>query len=95
MAVTSANLPDVMPALDGVVSESAGKPVSGSVIAVGGFPAALYDGVELQDPPSGQTRVVFMFEGDIEYSIHCQSTPDRRQELIAACDQVMATLQHR
>ena len=91
-AVTAANLPDVMPELDGVVSELAGSPVSGEVTEVGGLPAARYDVVALDEPAEGESRLVYLFDGAVEYQLNCQSTPEKRAELNAACDQALATL---
>ena len=92
VAVTSANLPDVMPELDGVVGQLAGGPVSGEVTEIGGLPAARYDVVTLDEPPQGESRLVYLFDQAVEYQVNCQSTPQKRTELNAACDQVLATL---
>jgi hypothetical protein len=92
VAVTSANLPDVMPELDGVVGQLAGSPVSGEVTEVGGLPAARYDVVALDEPPRGESRLLYVFDQTVEYQVNCQSTPEKRAELNAACDQVLATL---
>jgi hypothetical protein len=92
VAVTSANLPGVMPELDGVVSELAGSPVSGEVTEIGGLPAARYDVVALDEPAEGESRLVYLFDEAVEYQLNCQSTPEKRAELNAACDQALATL---
>ncbi len=93
--VTASDMPGAIAELDMVISELTGNPISGTLVDVGGFPGVLYDNVEIPQPPSGRTRMVFLFEGDAQYSIHCQSTPDLRQQVTAACDQAMSTLRHR
>jgi hypothetical protein len=95
VALTARDMTRVIAQLDKLVSEGTGNPISGTLVDVGGFPGVLYDNVEISEPPSGRTRMVFLFEGDDQYSIHCQSTPDRRQQVIAACDQALTTLRHR
>ena len=90
--VTAANLPGVMPELDGVVSELARRPMTGQVTEVGGFPAARYDVLTLDKPAQGESRLVYLFDQAVEYQLNCQSTPPQRTELNAACDQVLATL---
>lgn len=92
VAVTAANLPDVLPELDGVVSRLAGAPVSGEVTEVGGLPAAQYDVVALDEPAEGESRLVYLFDQAVEYQVNCQSTPAKRAELNAACDQALATM---
>jgi hypothetical protein len=92
VAVTAANLPDVMPELDGVVAQLAGGPVSGSVTEVGGLPAVRYELVPLDDPAQGESRLVYLFDQAVEYQVNCQSTPKMRTELNAACDEVLATM---
>ena len=90
--VTAANLPGVMPELDGVVSELARRPMAGEVTEIGGFPAARYDVLTLDKPAQGESRLVYLFDQAVEYQLNCQSTPAQRTELNAACDQVLATL---
>ena len=90
--VTSANLRGVMPELNGVVSDLAGRPMEGEVTEIGGFPAARYDVLALDAPAQGETRLVYLFDQNVEYQVNCQSTPAKRTELNAACDQVLATL---
>ena len=40
----------------------------------------------------GQSRLVFLFDGELEYQINCQSTPDGRDEVESACDEALETL---
>jgi hypothetical protein len=59
---------------------------------IGGFPSLAYDAVELSSPEDGQSRYTFLFDGDQEYVINCQSTLDHRDEIAAACEQALETL---
>lgn len=46
----------------------------------------------LDEPPQGESRLVYLFDQAVEYQLNCQSTPEKRAELNAACGQVLATL---
>jgi hypothetical protein len=58
----------------------------------GGFPSLTYDSVTLTTPEEGESRITILFEGDQEYVINCQSTPDARDEIEEACDLALETL---
>lgn len=57
-----------------------------------GFPSLTYDSVTLPTPEEGESRYIALFDGDQEYLLNCQSTPDARDEIESACDQAEATL---
>ena len=40
----------------------------------------------------GESRFTVLFDGDQEYLINCQSTPEHRDEVDEACDEALATL---
>jgi hypothetical protein len=50
--------------------------------------------IEFESPDERQlqNRVTFLFEGKDELQINCQSTEDKRDELLAGCDEVLSTL---
>jgi hypothetical protein len=89
--VTQENLADVKPEVDRVVSQAAGQELSGEEIEVGGLPGYEYV-FDLEDPPNARTRFLVLFHGATEYALNCQSTPQQRDELDAACQLVMDTL---
>lgn len=62
---------------------------------IAGFPSLTYDAVTLTTPEDGESRVINLFEGDQEYLINCQSTPDGRNEIEQACDLAVDTLARR
>ena len=92
VAVTGANIEDVVPEVDGLVRQLTGQPASGRTGEVGGLPAIRYDDVSLKQPPNGRSRLVFLFDQRTEYLINCQSTPAEREEVDRGCDQVLSTL---
>jgi hypothetical protein len=61
----------------------------------GGFPSLAYDAVELTTLRQGQSRITILFNGAQDYVINCQSTPDDRDEVEAACDEALGTLKPR
>jgi hypothetical protein len=59
---------------------------------IAGFPSLTYDAVTLTTPEEGESRLIMLFEGDEQYVINCQSTPDGRDEIEQACDLAVDTL---
>jgi hypothetical protein len=90
--VTKENLADVKPEVDQVVSQAAGQELSGTETEVGGLPGFEYV-FDLKDPPNARTRFLVLFHGATEYALNCQSTPHQRDEVDAACQLVMDTLE--
>jgi hypothetical protein len=62
---------------------------------IAGFPSLTYDAVTLTTPEELESRFIMLFEGDEEYVINCQSTPDGRDEIELACDLAVDTLTRR
>jgi hypothetical protein len=89
--VTAQNLGEVKTELDNVMSQLSGKELSGKRIEIGGFPGFEYE-FDLEDPPDGRSRFLVLFDGRREYTLNCQSTPDKRNELEAACRQAVDSL---
>ena len=90
--VTTENLADVKPEVDQVVSQAAGQELSGKEIEVGGLPGYEYI-FDLENPLEARTRFLVLFHGATEYALNCQSTPQQRDEVDAACQLVMDTLE--
>jgi hypothetical protein len=90
--VTQENLAEVKPEVDRVVSQAAGQELSGEEIEVGGLPGYEYV-FDLEDPPEARTRFLVLFHGATEYALNCQSTPPQRDEVDAACELVLDTLE--
>ncbi len=90
--VTDENIATFAPQVDQLVQQLTGRPVSGQTTRVGGFPAIRYDDVALNTPPQGQSRLVFLFDGAVEYLVNCQSTPEERDAINRGCDRVLTTM---
>lgn len=90
--VTRENIGTFVPQVDQVVQQLTGNPISGTTVEVGGLPGVRYDDVALAKPPQGQSRLVFLFDGSVEYLVNCQSTPEERGEITRACDRVLTTM---
>lgn len=60
--------------------------------SVAGLPALVYDGVDVPSRDA-TSRLVFIFDGDREYLINCQSTEDATDEIAEACDQALETFE--
>ena len=92
VAVTKANLDAAKREFDALVGK-ADPSASGRPTEVGGFPALEYTPIAISSIPDGQSQITFLFQGRNEYVINCQSTPDHRSQMDAACDQAVSTLQ--
>jgi hypothetical protein len=68
---------------------------SGEEGEIAGYPSLTYDAVTLATPEELESRFIMLFEGDEEYVINCQSTPDGRDEIEQACDLAVDTLTRR
>ena len=65
---------------------------SGKPGKTGGFPSLSYAALPVSTVQDGESTITFLFDGDQEYVINCQSTPDHRDEVNSACDQALQTL---
>ncbi len=59
-----------------------------------GIAGVRYEEVALVDDPR-TSRIVFLFDGNTECEINCQSNADGRERINQGCDQVLATLRKR
>ena len=90
--VDESNLDDAKAELDRLVAQLDPN-ASGETGDTGGFPSVTIDAVPLTSPEDGESRLVALFDGEQEYLINCQSTPDKRDEVNQACDEALASLQ--
>ncbi len=91
-AVAEDNVDDVLTELDGVVSELVDAEVSGQRTTVGGFIAFQYDDLAVEPPADGESDITMIFDGDVQYQINCQSTPNHRSRIDDACQLAIDTL---
>jgi hypothetical protein len=85
------NLGQVKEELDSVVSQAAKQEVEGSQTEVGELPGYEYE-FDLDTEPPVHSRFVVLFDGRTEYTLNCQSTTERRDEVDTACALALDTL---
>ena len=89
--ITKDNLAKFKGEVDNVISQLAGKRVSGHEVEYGGFPGYEYT-ISLAKPANGQSRLVVLFDQTTEYLVNCQSTPAKRDQIEVACRKALDTL---
>jgi hypothetical protein len=77
--------------VDNVISQLAGRRVSGQEVEYGGLPGYEYV-INVNDPPQGQSRMAVLFDQATEYLINCQSTPTDRDKIEEGCRKALDTL---
>lgn len=91
-AVTEKNLARVKPEVDRVVGQAAGTKLSGEEVEFGGLPGYEYE-FDVSKPTDAHSRFVVLFDGKTEYTVNCQATEDKREELNEGCTMVLDTLE--
>jgi len=91
LAIKSANLAQFKDEVDAVIAKVAGRPVSGGRVDYGGLPGYEYT-IPLANPADGRSHLVVLFDEAKEDLISCQSRPDKRDAVDAACRQALDTL---
>ena len=91
LEIDEANLGLAKEEFDGLVQQ-VDPGAAGEEGELAGFPSLTYDAVTLTTPEEGESRITILFEGDQEYVINCQSTPDGREGIEEACDLALETL---
>jgi hypothetical protein len=90
--VTYANLDAAKAEFDRLVSQI-DRSASARKIEVAGHPALVYDSIGITTIDGGMSRITVFFDGDQEYLLNCQSTPETRDEVADACDLALETLE--
>jgi hypothetical protein len=93
--VDQGNLGRAKQEFDGLIQQIDADAAPAEEGELAGFPSLTYDAVTLTTPEDGESRLIVLFEGDQEYMINCQSTPDGRDEIEEACDLAVDTLVRR
>ncbi len=91
VAIDRGNLAQVRSELDGIVKRLFRGRARGTRVKRGGLPGFEYR-VPIAKPVKARSVLTFLFDGRREYELNCQSTPEHRQELLRACDQILQTL---
>jgi len=89
--ITKKNLARFKSEVDGVIGRLAGKRVDGREVEYGGLPGYEY-AISLKAPPNGRSRLAVLFDDTTEYLVNCQSTPEKRQAVAAACRRALDSL---
>lgn len=85
------------PEVDRIVArltkQAKGSASDGKSVKYGGIPGYQY----VVEYPGGnnitlQNKLTFLFQGQNEFQINCQSSPQKREELNKGCDQVLDSL---
>lgn len=90
--IDESNIEAVRSEFDGLIRQLDSGAARGEVGEIAGFPSLTYETVAVTEPPEGESRITVLFDGDQEYLINCQSTPDERESIEAACDGVLESL---
>lgn len=78
--------------MDDLFEQGTGQPGDGEETEIGGLPALEYESAPTKGRPGEEARLLVIFDGDTEYTINCQSTEKRREDIEKACDTVLETL---
>jgi hypothetical protein len=92
--ITDENLAMAKTELDGVIAQIDPEAGSGEPVDVGGFPGFEYD-LALEQPEGARSRYTVIFDGDVEYIINCQATDERREDMAAACETALGSVESR
>ncbi len=88
--VDESNLDQAKREIDALVQQ-VDPGVSSTTDTVAGLPALVISDLAVPSMEGGESRLVVVFEGDQQYFLNCQSTPEQRAEMAEACDQAVAT----
>jgi hypothetical protein len=91
LSVDEDNIDQAKDELDGLISQLDSS-ASGTIGETAGLPSVTYEDVPLETPTDGESTLVAVFDGETEYLLNCQSTPDHRDEVQSGCDQALATV---
>ena len=86
-------LASVKPEVDGLFEQATGQPADGQETEIGGLPALEYESAKTKGRPGEEARLLVIFDGSTEYTINCQSTKKRRDDIEKACDSVVETVE--
>jgi len=93
--IDAGNLRRAKAELDPLVAQIAPGAPEGDTGEIRGFPSIDYKGLDVRQIDGAKTRLVALFDGDVEYLINCQSTPKRRTDIETACRRVLDTVERK
>ena len=89
------NLDRAKAELDPLVAQISPGAPKGDTGKIRGFPSIDYRGLRVRQIDGARSRLVALFDGDVEYLINCQSTPKRRADIDKACRQALDTVERK
>jgi len=93
LEVDEANLDRAKAEFDSLVQELDPEAIGAETGEIASYPSLDYESIALTTPAEGESRFIVLFEGDQEYLINCQSTPENREEVESACERALETLE--
>lgn len=95
LAIKQGNLERAKTELDPLVARIAPGAPAGETGEIRGFPSIDYRNLRVRQIDGARSRLVALFDGDVEYLVNCQSTPKRRAEIDKACRQALDTVERK
>jgi hypothetical protein len=90
IAIDESNLNLAKREIDGLVQQLDPEAASEET-EIAGLPALQLDEIAVPSIEDGTSRLTAIFDGDQEYYVNCQSTPEHRDEVEEACDLALET----
>lgn len=81
--------PEVDRIVGRLTREAGGSASAAKEIEFGGLPGYQYTLKYAVDKVKLENRMTFLFDGNQQYLIGCQSAPEKREELAEGCDQIL------
>jgi hypothetical protein len=93
--IDAGNLKRAKAELDPLVAQISPGAPKGETGEIGGFPSIDYRNLKVRQIDGATSRLIALFDGDVEYLINCQSTPKRRADIEKACRQALDTVERK
>jgi hypothetical protein len=95
VAIKPGNLKRAKAELDPLVAQISPGAPAGETGEIRGFPSIEYRGLRVRQIDGARSRLIALFDGDVEYLVNCQSTPKRRSDIEEACRQALDTVERK
>jgi hypothetical protein len=92
ISIDESNLDLAKQEIDGLAKQ-VDPDASSEETEVAGLPALELDGIAVPTVEEGESRLTVIFDGEQEYYLNCQSTPENREEIAEACDLALETFE--
>lgn len=95
VAIDEDNLKRAKAELDPLVAQISPGAPAGDTGKIRGFPSIDYQNLEVRQIDGAKTRLIALFDGDVEYLLNCQNTPTRKADIEKACKQALDTVERK